>query len=472
MARVLFLQKLWTENLGPMYLSALAGKHGHVCDLIIEDRGNRDSEIRGFNPDLIAFSVTTGMHIWATVRATELKKDMNCPIIIGGAHATYYPELIEYPAIDLICRGEGETAFLEILERLDGGKDLLNIPNTWCKDGADIQKNELGNLIEDLDTLPLPDRMLYYKYDFLKNNENKAFISGRGCPYSCTYCSIAGLRDLYRGKGRFVRFHSAERVIEEIRDVRDRYGLRSVIFQDDTFIIGPDRLQELLALYGSEIALPFVCHIRADILTPEIARQLKQAGCHSVDFGLESGDENLRATILGKKIGNDQYHAAAAYLKESGIRFRTTNMFGLPGETLEQAWETVRLNQELGTHYPSASLYQPYPRTTLGDQVIGQGLVGDEYCVDTIGSTFFRTSLLNSPHKNAFINLQKLFWPAVRIPTLMPIIRRLIKLPPNPIFEAFFLFFYAMNYALSEKVSIRRVINLGRHTARSVFFGK
>jgi len=95
-------------------------------------------------------------------------------------------------------------------------------------------------------------------------------------------------------------------------------------------------------------------------------------------------------------------------------------MFGLPGETIEHAFKTVLLNQNLRTDYPSASLYQPYPRTELGDRVIAQGLVGEEYSVDTIGSSFFRTSLLRHENRNEFINLQKLFWPAVRFPGCSP----------------------------------------------------
>jgi len=472
MARVLFLQKTWTENLGPMYLSAHVKRHGHTTELLIENNRNFNAEIKSCKPDLIAFSITTGMHQWAINRATELKEFLDCPIIFGGPHATYYPEVVKFPAVDLICRGEGEAAFLEVLNRIDSGRDFLDIPSIWIKTGDGIRKQELGELLENLDDLAAPDRGLYYKYSFLRNNENKPFVSGRGCPFSCTYCSIAGLRELYKGKGKFVRFHSPEHVIAEISEVKAKYGLRSVIFQDDTFIIGEERLGQLLELYQREIRLPYVCHIRADLLTLSIADQLKKSGCHSVDFGLESGDETIRATVLGKQIKDDQLRQAAVYLKTAGIRFRTTNMFGLPGETLDQAYQTIRLNQEIGTDYPSASLYQPYPRTTLGDQVIREKRVTDGYSVDAIGSTFFRNSLLKSPHRNQFINIQKLFWPAIKFPRLLPGIKKLVNFRPNPLYELIFLFFYAVNYALSEKVSVKRVLSLGIHNARTVFFGR
>ena len=472
MARVLFLQNVWTENLGPMYLSASAKRAGHHCDLLIETKSGSNSEIKKFKPDIVAFSVMTGSHGWALQKATEIKKELGIPIIMGGPHATYYPEVIEHASIDIVCRGECEDAFVDVLNLLDSGIQPLKVKNVWIKNGEDVIRNDVRELVENLDMLARPDRHLYYKYPFFKNHENKSFVSGRGCPFSCTYCSIAGLRDLYMGKGSFVRFFSPERVVSEIEEIRDKYGLKVVIFQDDTFIIGLERLGLLLDLYAQKIGLPYVCHVRADLMTPEIAQLLKETGCHSVDFGLESGDEALRTTMLGKPITNEHIRRTAKTLHRAGIKFRTTNMFGLPGESLHQAFKTIRLNQDIRTDYPSASVYQPYPRTKLGDLVIQKNLVPDNYSVDSIGSTFFRASLLKSEHLNEFVNLQKFFWPAVRYPWLMSIIKKLIKLPPNPIFEFIFLFFYAVNYMQSEMVTARRVINLGLRTAGGVFFGK
>jgi radical SAM superfamily enzyme YgiQ (UPF0313 family) len=455
-----------------MYLSAALKSAGHHCDLLIEDKGPNDPVIERFAPDLIAFSVTTGMHQWALKRTTELQAKFRIPVIMGGPHATYYPEVLENSDLDFICRGEGEDAFVELVDRLENNRSVLDVKNIWAKSEGRIFQNDVRNLEDNIDSLPDPDRYLYYKYPYLRNNENKSFVASRGCPYSCTYCSIASLRSLYENKGPFLRFHSAERVIEDILEVKTRFGLRIVIFQDDTFIIGFDRLEKLLSLYRREVKLPFVCHVRADLITEDIARLLKSAGCHSVDFGLESGDEKLRSEVLGKVISDEQIREAAAVLKRAGIRFRTTNMIGLPGETLHQVYKTIQLNQSIKTDYPSASIYQPYPRTVLGDEVIASGLAGENYSVDSIGSSFFRTSLIDSKHRNQFINLQKFFWPAVRWPKLTPWIKRLVKLPPNPVFEMFFIMFYGFNYAMSEKVTLRRLLTIGRHTIRSFFFRK
>lgn len=472
MTRVLFVQRIWTENLGPMYLSSAIKQSGHTTGLIIEEAKSDNSAIRAFKPDIVAFSVTTGTHQWALQRARTIKSSIGCSIIFGGPHATYFPEVIEHDAVDIVCRGEGELAFRQLVEALDQSRPIDDIHNLWLKSKGEVLRNEVGPLIEDLDSLPFPDRELYYQYDYLKKNENKSFVTSRGCPYSCSYCSINTLRKLYEGKGHFVRFHSPERVIAEITEVRDRYGLRSVIFQDDTFILNTDRLLRLLELYARKLRIPFVCHVRADLMTPQIARALKDAGCHSVDFGLESGDQLLRADVLGKTVTDDHIRAAARYLHEVKIRFRTTNMLGLPHETIQQAMKTVELNQQIRTDFPSASIYQPYPRTDLGDRVLREELTDKNFSVDDIGSSFFRASTLDQTHRPQFVNLQKLFWPAVRFPRLTPLIKRLIRYQPNMFFELIFLFFYGLNYALSERVSLHRVIRIGLKTTRTVFFGK
>lgn len=472
MANVLFLQKVWSENLGPMYLSSKAKTLGHKTNVLIDEQPSKHNLLQSFKPTLIAFSLTTGTHLWALEQARAIKASYSVPVIFGGAHPTYFPEVIEHPGVDIICRGEGDGAFPELLAALDEGRDYRTIDNLWVKTNGAISRNPMRSLIHDLDSIPFPDRELYYQFPFLRSNPTKAFISGRGCPYSCSYCSTATLRELYRGRGVFTRFREPDKVIAEIKAVREQFGLNTVCFQDDTFILKPSRLRPLLKLYGTEIGLPFICHVRADLVTEEIVRLLKESGCHSVDFGLESGNQERRRQLLCKTVSNDDIWRAAVLFRTYRIPFRTTNMLGLPGETLDTALETVRLNQRIKTNYPSCSVYQPYPRTELGDKVIAAGLAGADYDVDRIAPTFYKTTTFKTAPAQRFANLQKFFTVAVKFPAMTGLIKQLIKLPPNPIFDWIFLLSYAVNYMGSENISIVRVAQLGTHTIRGFFYGR
>lgn len=297
-------------------------------------------------------------------------------------------------------------------------------------------------------------------------------MTGRGCPYKCSYCATATLQKIYENKGTFTRFRSPENVIDEILYVKKKYGLKTVCFQDDTFILKPSRLVKLLELYGKKVNLPFICHIRADLVTEEIVKILKENGCHSVDFGVESGNENIRKNLLEKTVTNEQIKFAAHLLRKYKIPFRTTNMLGLPLETIENAFETVQLNQIIKTNFPSCSIYQPYPRTKLGDKAIELKLTPPDYSVDKIASTFYLYSVLPTKDYKKFINLQKFFFLAVKFPSLFPLIKKLINLPPNKLFNYIFLACYAYNYMKSENISLSRVISLGMHTIKTFFFGK
>ncbi len=455
-----------------MYLSSILKKEGHEVYLKIGASPISAGELERINPDIAAFSVTTGTHLWALQQTGHIKSKSNALIVMGGAHPTYFPEVIEKEGLDVICRGEGENAFRMLAERVEERRSFSDIPNLWVKTEGRIIRNPMAPLIEDLDALPAPDRELYYQYPFLADNPTKNFISGRGCPFNCAYCSMASLKEMYRHKGHFTRFRSAEKTIEEITGVRDRYGLKTVCFQDDTFILKISRLKPFLKLYGEKVRLPFICHVRADLVTDEIVRSLKDAGCHSVDFGVESGNPEIRRKVLKKTISNRQIRDAAGLFHRYDIPIRTTNMLGLPGETIETAFQTVEINQEIRTDYPSCSVYQPYPKTELGDKVISMGMVPKDYNIDNMGSSFYKSSVIQSDSSREFANLQKFFFFAVRFPRLKFIIKKLIKLPPNPFYDYVFLMWYAYNYMGSENISFGRVVRLGLHTFKHFFFGK
>ncbi len=470
LAHIAFVQNLSFEYLGVMYLSAMLKEHGHKVEVFIvtAHEDNAIDEINRFGPDLIAFSCTTGIHNWVVSFAKKLKKNQICPIVMGGPHATFFPEVIKEASIDIICRGEGEHAICDLANAIDKNEDYTNTKNCWFKVDGTIIENEQRHLIEDLDTLPFADRQLYAdKYPFL-NRSQKVFIGGRGCPFDCSFCFNHAYKKLYHKKGAVVRFRSVDNLIKEIQEVQQHSNVRTVYFQDDTFILNKQWVAEFTSKYISKINLPFVCLVRADLADEATLIKLSEAGCKNVFFGIESGDESLRQILLKKRVSDKQIIDAAHLMKACGIRFRTYNIFGLPGETLEQALKTVKLNIEIGTDYPWSSLFNPFPGTELAQYAYDKGYLDQK--VNLNSPSFFKDSVLKSKDKNAIINLHKLFFYCVKFPFLIPLIKKVIPYKTNILFDCAFLFGYAWCYFRSENLTMREMFSVGMRNIKSFIF--
>jgi anaerobic magnesium-protoporphyrin IX monomethyl ester cyclase len=468
MVRVAFVQRNLNENLGVMILSAClrSGGHESACFIDAEEK-DLISAVNGYKPDIIGFTVMSGMHAWCLKVAAKLKRSDNL-ILFGGAHATFFPKVILEDCVDVVCVGEGEGAIVELADAYPDREKIGRIRNLHVKRGGKVVENDVRPLIADLDALPRPDRELFYKYGPLRRNSRKTVLTSRGCPYGCTFCFNTAYRRLYEGKGCYVRFRSSDSVIGEILDIREKYGLKSVFFQDDTFILDKGRLFRLLDDYRKRVNLPFTCLIRADLVDEETVVALKEAGCACVQFGIESGVEEIRNGPLRKGVTDAQIIETARLLRKHGIRFKTYNILRLPHETIEDAFRTVEMNSRIRSDYPWASLLLPYPGTELTNYMIREGLLHGDYAVDDLPESFFN---IENPTRGdwEFINLQRLFFWAVKFPSLSPVIRRLIRLPPNPIFDALFLASHAYNYMGSENMAPLDVVYFGMKSLRSVF---
>ena len=471
MAKIAFAQNTSYEYFGVMYIASVLEQKGHRVEIFLGS-GNKKmlKEIIDFQPNAVGFSCTTGIHKWCLEVAKGLKEQTNVLTVFGGPHPTFFPEIINEEAVDIVCIGEGEYALLELADKIDAGEDITNVENFWVKKEKDIIKNEMRPLINHLDSLPFPDRELYYKkYPYLDRSQ-KAFFAGRGCPFKCTFCFEDVFRKMTAGKGRHVRIRSVDNLISEIRYVKKKYHPKTLYMQDDTFILNKKWVYEFLQKYKQQIDLPFICLIRADLIDRDMVKALKEAGCVNVFFGIETGDEKLRNNLLKKGETDEDIIRTASLLKKYKIGFRTYNMLGLPGETLEQAFKTVEINIRIKADYPWCSLFWPYPRTELGEYARTHGCLGTD--INEFEPSFFRHSAILSKYKNEFLNLQKLFFYAVRFPKLFPLIKRLIKSPPNIIFDLAFLSGYAYSYLKSENITFKEMISVGVREVGSFFFAR
>jgi len=441
MTKVLFLQNVLVEHTGTMYLSTALKRAGHDCDLLVQSYENDiiKSAVSS-DADIIAFSCTTscahgwGMHNWALRVAEELKKRTSKITLFGGPHATFFPEIINKPQVDIVCLGEGEEAIVELADKLQHGEDITKIKNLWVKKEGRVYKNPIRPLVENLDCLGYPDREVYYKkYGYLKNSLTKRFMASRGCPYNCAYCFNTPFRKLYKDKGKFLRRRTVEHIINEIKQVKTEYPLKNVLFIDDVFVLDPHWVKRFTEAYKSEINLPFTCLIEISLANEDIIRDLHNGGCKQVIFGIESGNDFLRNKILKKSISKKQIIKTARLLKKYKIRFKTYSIFGLPEETLENAWETVHINQKIKADYLLCSLLQPIPKTEIYNYLSKNGFISGNISSENQDISCFPDSKVTD--KREIINLQRLFFYAVKFPSLEPLIRKLIRLKPNKIFD-------------------------------------
>jgi radical SAM superfamily enzyme YgiQ (UPF0313 family) len=474
MGRLLFIQDNGVnENLGVMSIAGVLRAHGHEVDLILTDEHPRNYEelIEQYQPDLIGFSFMTGNRDWAYATAQNIKKRFATPIIFGGVHPTLFPEDIDTSYVDYICVGEGEYPVLELMNGLGNSEDCSTIQNLWITKNKKQIKNPLRNLIQDFDELPLPYREIYYKYPFIENLPVKRFITGIGCPYQCTFCHNPMHIKIYRGKGKFVRKKSVNRVIEEIRYVKDRFILKNVHFSDDTFVLNKAWLQEFLEEYRKQINLPFSCNIRIDQVNEEIIRDMHDSGCFGISFGIESGSERIRNTILKKNLKEEDIITNSKIIKKFRIKLIITNLMGVPDETLEDSFKTIALNQQIKADYTRANVLVPYPKTEVVDYAIEKNLLPSDYSIHNF-KQILRKSLIRSPYMREFENLCALFNLTVKFPFLTPLTKKLIKLPLTRLYslarlwEAFENMLY---FRLFNMAGFRYFFHIAKNVRRDVW---
>jgi radical SAM superfamily enzyme YgiQ (UPF0313 family) len=436
--KVLFIQNNGIqESIGLANISSILKANGHQTDLLlVSHAGHLLDEIRACAPDLIGLSALTGVHRSLEDLALFVKQHVDVPIIVGGPHPTYSPDMIHSPGVDIICRGEGELPMLELADAMEHDRDITAIRNLHVKtrDGR-IRRNELRPAVP-LDELPPPDRDLYYrKYRFLREMPMKRFISSMGCPYPCTFCHEPVIRDLYRKgpKSEYLRRKSVRRIVDEIKDVAARYPLRHVHFSDDLFFIRNSYkwLEEFAEVYAAEVGIPFNCNLRYDSVNEHAANLLVKARCYGAAVGLESGNAEIREVVIRKRSKNEHIVEGARLLRERRIRVLTTNMIGLPGETLDNAFETVELNMRLRSDYVRANTFLLFPGLPLVEYARQNGFVAPDFDIDKQVAESQEITL-KTPYAKEFRNIASLFWVMVKFrPAWIPFFKRVVRLPDN-----------------------------------------
>jgi anaerobic magnesium-protoporphyrin IX monomethyl ester cyclase len=342
-----------------------------------------------------------------------------------------------------------------LLKAVKSGGDLGGIPNIVTRENK--SKFIVRHLIEDLDLLPLPDYSLVYDNTPMGGYPLKNFIVSRGCVYDCTYCFNAAWRRIYKGGGEFVRRHSVDYVIDDIRYVRQRWPLSNVKFYDDIFTYRADNwLEEFSEKYKKCIDMPFFILTRADLLTEDMVKLLKYAGCRTISMSIEAGNPGIRNGMLKRGMSDEQIISAHILCKKYGIHTFTNCIIGLPGTDTDNDIESIDLAIKARASWAEFLIFHPYPKTELGQQAINMGLYEPDY--EKMHTSYMYKSPLNcfsEAQKNVQMNISVLGAVAVVLPLLRNlIVRHLIFCKHNRVFT---LVYYSLKmYVIRAKIYVTR----------------
>lgn len=371
------------EPNGALQLAAIAKRDGHEVKLLALRRGSLTGVLSQWNPDIIAYSAMSPeipLFRFADAQVCTWAKNRRVLRVMGGAHATYFPQILADLDLDAICIGEGDRAFPELIRRFACKETFSGIPNILLP-GADpdaIPKE----LISNLDDLPYIDRELYYdvapNYRFLGM---RGFMTGRGCPYDCSYCHNHAFKKIFRSCGKIIRRRSVDHVLAEMRETLQKDpNVRLIKISDDTFAhVIDDWLIEFLDRYQREINLPFYCLMRSNTLTDEMARRLSQAGCISIGMSVESGNERIRNEILRRGLSDKMVISSFTNAHRYGLRTYGNTLLGLPGTTFADDFQSFCFTKKLKMTVPTFGIFSPYPRTQLTDYAIELGALPDNF---------------------------------------------------------------------------------------------
>ncbi len=455
--KVLFIINELTifEHAGIMQLSACAKAAGHETRLGVAETDDLAELVRSWGPDVVAFSVLTGEQNYYLDVCRRLKQQVDFFALFGGLHPSFCPEeFMREECVDALCIGEADEAFPEFLDKF-GTPDLLRVRNFWFKTPQGEVRNPVRPLVDDLDSVPWFDReILYSRSAFLRDQPIKRFTLERGCLYRCGYCFNQGYHELYGLRRPYVRSRSIDHLIAEMKDVRSKYPMSFIRFDDNLFSMNVDVLEEFAERYRREIGLPFNCPLHPNMVNERRAELLKRAGCVSVLIGVECGVQRLRKKALNRHMSDEQIVRACHLMRDVGISVCTSNMIALPDETIEDAFETMHLNQRCRVAYAWCTLFQPYPGTALGRYCQEKGYFDGDY--GALDSFFTRSRLkfANPRDKTRFENLHRLFAIGVSFPRLEPLIRRLIEAPGGPLTDWLFALVYKLWYGYALKMRV------------------
>ncbi|MGO9138852.1 MAG: B12-binding domain-containing radical SAM protein [Syntrophales bacterium] len=373
--------------LGIAYLASFierAGFQSNVLDLNVEGMNERQFEGFLMSKDwiLIGLSFMTNQFTAAAGIASTIKRILPESVLVaGGPHPSSIPErtMREIPELDLIVIGEGERALYDLLSAVVEQTGYDGIPGVCYRKESQIVNNDNCELIAEIDSLPFPawTHLKIEKYNVFSIDEKRsdapvfALLSSRGCPNHCIFC------DSHTIFGRKFRARSADNMFAEVMELHERFGMLVFDFVDDLFTTQKERVLQFCSLIDrSGIPFRWMANARVNTVDQETLKSMKHAGCIRVDFGVESGDSNVRR-LMKKNITDEQIISAHRMAKSVGLSTGSFVMVGNLGETVKSASMTINLLKDIGDDVMT-SIACPFPGTELYTIATSKGWINSE----------------------------------------------------------------------------------------------
>jgi anaerobic magnesium-protoporphyrin IX monomethyl ester cyclase len=379
------------------YLNERTRHTASIIDLTFHRRHWRKALREGIEknqPDIIAISCNTMYMQYVKTIVAEVKAEYKLPIILGGHHASIYPEeTIDIEGCDVLCIGDGEEPLTKYLDSYSEKKNAGGISGIWTKDNGIVTKNQGGWFERNIDDLPIPDWDLWVDLDKYFYHLGMLYMIGsRGCPYRCTYCDAHGISKAVEGK--YFRMRDPVKYAQEIayqwRKYRHR-NLRLAQLFDPVFTMKEEWVEAFCDEYraqGIEEKFRYSVFSRLDHLSENKIKLLAKSGCAILRVGVEAGDPFIRNEIYKKKVSDEKIREMFKLAKSYGICFTAFYILGGPCETPKTLQKTIDLAYELDGERSAFFIYKPFTKEGIKQIMEYGGWVDEEKWAKADNITF------------------------------------------------------------------------------------
>ena len=356
--------------IGLALIAAVLEKEGYrVAVLDANALGLQPEQIPSLLADIDVAGVTamTSTIGGATAIVRCLKKaSPDLAVILGGAHATLLPEetLRNNQGIDVIVRGEGEETIIKLLQALENKQTLGDIPGVSYRENGEVVSTPQNTENIDMDSLPF---LAYHLLPWDKYRPHPphgraypfvSIVTSRGCPYRCSYCSKPVFGSRFRAQ-------TPQRVAAEVKYYKERFGVGEIAFYDDVFTLDKKRAYEIAdELIKGGVRIHWTCESRVNLVDKELLRHIKEAGCYSIAYGIESASQDI-LDVLDKDVTLEQVIKAVRISQEVGLQTIGYFMLGSPGESVETIEKTIQFAKDLKLDFAQFAITTPFPGTEL-----------------------------------------------------------------------------------------------------------